>query len=413
MAEREVSPDESPSSSSSYRAILGVPGFGRIVSSALLTRAANQMYALVLVLFVLARFHSPQLAGLAVLFSIAPGLILSPIAGAVLDRGARVPLIVLDYAVGAAAMTLLSVLAITHHLPSPALLLIVAVASLTQPLSAAGLRSLLPLIVPRALWDRVNAVDSAAYLVATVMGPGLGGAVVAIVGSTHALLVPAAILFAGAVLLTGIPVPPIERATTPMLRDAWQGLVYVLRNPALRMLAVMVSVFNVGSGAMTVAIPVLVVERLHGGSSETGVMFAVMGGAGIVSGVAVGRFDSEGKERRLLTVGALISAAALGLLVLAPSVTLAIVAMALSGAGNGPLDLGLFSLRQRATDAAWFGRAFAVSMSLNYLGIPVGAALAGPVVARSVTATLALAAAVMGASAAAPALVGRRRSSAS
>jgi predicted MFS family arabinose efflux permease len=138
-----------------------------------------------------------------------------------------------------------------------------------------------------------------------------------------------------------------------------------------------------------------------------------MGGAGIVSGVAVGRFDSEGKERRLLTVGALISAAALGLLVLAPSVTLAIVAMALSGAGNGPLDLGLFSLRQRATDAAWFGRAFAVSMSLNYLGIPVGAALAGPVVARSVTATLALAAVVMCASAAAPALVGRRRPSAS
>src|SRR5205814_10568411 len=134
MAEQQPSSDEA--ASSSYRALLGVPGFGRIGTSALLTRAANQMYALVLVLFVLARFHSPQLAGLAVLCSIAPGLILSPIAGAVLDRGARVPLIVLDYVVGAASMTVLSVLALTHHLPSPALPAIVAVASFPLPLRA-------------------------------------------------------------------------------------------------------------------------------------------------------------------------------------------------------------------------------------------------------------------------------------
>jgi len=58
------------------------------------------MYALLLVLFVLARFHSPQLAGLAVLCSVVPGLMLSPVAGAVLDRGARVPLVIVDYASG-------------------------------------------------------------------------------------------------------------------------------------------------------------------------------------------------------------------------------------------------------------------------------------------------------------------------
>jgi len=38
------------------------------------------------VLFVLQRYQSPSLAGLTVLLSILPGLALSPVAGALLDR---------------------------------------------------------------------------------------------------------------------------------------------------------------------------------------------------------------------------------------------------------------------------------------------------------------------------------------
>ncbi len=68
--------------------------------------------------------------------------------------------------------------------------------------------------------------------------------------------------------------------------------------------------------------------------------------------------------------------------------------MALGGLANGPLDLALFSLRQRRTDPSWFGRAFAVSMSLNFSGIPVGSALSGPLVSSSITLTLALGAAI-------------------
>jgi hypothetical protein len=58
--------------------------------------------------------------------------------------------------------------------------------------------------------------------------------------------------------------------------------------------------------------------------------------------------------------------------------------MALNGFLNGPLDIALFTLRQRRTDPAWTGRAFAVSMSFNYVGIPIGAAIAGIVAGRSI-----------------------------
>jgi hypothetical protein len=58
------------------------------------------------------------------------------------------------------------------------------------------------------------------------------------------------------------------------------------------------------------------------------------------------------------------------------------------GVSAGPFDIGLFTLRQRRTDPAWFGRAFAVSMSLNSAGSPIGSALAGPLIAASLNVAL-------------------------
>jgi hypothetical protein len=47
---------------------------------------------------------------------------------------------------------------------------------------------------------------------------------------------------------------------------------------------------------------------------------------------------------------------------------------------TGVRDIAMFSLRQRAIDPAWLGRAMSISMSLNMLGFPLGSALAGPAI---------------------------------
>ena len=54
--------------------------------------------------------------------------------------------------------------------------------------------------------------------------------------------------------------------------------------------------------------------------------------------------------------------------------------MAIQGLLNGPMDVALFTLRQRRTDPAWMGRAFAISMAMNFLGYPFGAAIGGTLV---------------------------------
>src|SRR5438132_8493432 len=74
----------------------------------MLARTASQIMLLTLVLFVLQRFHSPSLAGVTVFLSIAPGVALSPIAGALLDRHGRMRLITLDYLVGFVTLALIA-----------------------------------------------------------------------------------------------------------------------------------------------------------------------------------------------------------------------------------------------------------------------------------------------------------------
>ena len=85
-------------------------------------------------------------------------------------------------------------------------------------------------------------------------------------------------------------------------------------------------------------------------------------------------------------------AIALGLLLLAANVAMVFAAMSVTGFLNGPGDVTMFTLRQRRTDPAWFGRAFAVSSSFNFSGYPLGAAVAGAIVGYALQPAIALAA---------------------
>ncbi len=365
----------------SYRSLLRVRGLPRLVGATLLGRTAGQMLTVAVVLFVLQRFHSATLAGVTVFAYTFPGVVVSPLAGALLDRLGRVSLIRLDYWVAAVAVALVVVLNAAGVLTPPLLVAIAVLGSLTNPLSSAGTRSLFPLLVPRHLWDRANAVDSMGFLAALVVGSPLAALIAGLVGRPAALATTAAVFSVAALTLTGtgslIPVRG-RSGRGSLARQSWEGLEYVARNPTLRGLALSLSVTNVGVGVLIVALPVVVLDHLHLNAAVVGALWVISAlGGGVGAGLA-GRSGSHGRERGLIVGGVLASSAAFVAIALAPNLVVIVLAMAVFGAGGGLTDIGLFSIRQRRTDPAWYGRAFAVSMNLNYSGSPVGSAIAGP-----------------------------------
>jgi hypothetical protein len=70
----------------SYRDLLRISGLSPLIVAVILSRLAGRMFILTLVLFVLAKFSSPALAGWLTFAAIVPGLLISPIAGVLLDR---------------------------------------------------------------------------------------------------------------------------------------------------------------------------------------------------------------------------------------------------------------------------------------------------------------------------------------
>jgi len=237
----------------------------------------------------------------------------------------------------------------------------------------------------------LNAIDSNGYVVASIFGPPLAATMVALLGGPVAIVLIGLLFGVAAVILWPVPDPDTDaHSTGSLLRDAWEGLRYTWANPSLRGLGFSVTTLNVAGGMMTILIPIIVLERLHLSELVVGGVFAIQGVFGLVAGLFAGRVDTRGRERTLIAWPMLVFAPATALLVIGGSIVPVVISMAVIGLVSGPMDVAMFTLRQRRTDSAWLGRAFAVSMSFNFAGFPIGSAIAGTLAGRSIEAAIAV-----------------------
>lgn len=349
-----------------YRQVLRSPRVAPLLGAALFSRLAEQMFTLVLVLHVFEVFGSASLAGVVVFAAIAPGLLVSPLAGALLDRAGVVRSIVADLVASAVLVAALA-------FASADVLLIVVLAalySLTSPLNIAGVRVLLPRLVPRHAAERANALDSALFTLVEVLGPVLAGTVFALAGARTAMLVVAALYCLACPLMLLLPSERSERAEhPPLLRSTLDGVRYVLTHPTLRALVVSYGLYQVAWGVLVVAVPAVA------GEARAGLLWGAAGLTGLVGALVAGHVLREGRERAAMIAGTAATAAAV--LVASAGVVGLAIGLSVVGLVSGLVNVGLLTLRQRRTDPDRLGRVLAVSISLNVLGMPIGSAVGG------------------------------------
>jgi MFS family permease len=383
-----------------YRQIITLPKVSGLLLSACVSRLAGRMFGLAIVLYVLDHAGSAALAGWVAFASIAPGFVISPLAGALLDRAGEARAIMIDMAVSAALLTTLVVTSRAGAGGVPLLLTLAAAYSLTSPLSAAGIRALIPRLVPEHALDRANALDTGSFALINVLGPFLAGPLFALTGADSTMLVIAALYAAGALSLVAMGGATRTSAgarvpSRPLLREAAAGLAYLVRHRTLRGLAVAYSLYQAAWGILVVAVPVGAVRHLAGGwsaDSLTGLLWAVAGLAGVAGAMVAGHVRTLGRERAVIAAGALATSVVIfpvselfGLAGLG-------VGLALVGFLEGPIDVGVLTLRQRRADPDRLGRVLAVSISLNMAGLPLGSAIGGLLVTWSSSAAFAAAA---------------------
>ncbi len=354
------------------------------------------MFSLLIILHALSRFGSHEFAGWLSFAGMVPGLIVSPVLGALLDRVGAQRAIVMDLIVSSVLVATLVIVDVLGLASQSTLLLIGSIYSLTNPLGAAGIRTLLPRLVSAADLDRINAVDTAIYAVVDVLGPALAGALFSFLGGTATFAVVAV-----AYGIAASCVIPIQLAgghsncTGSIWRQAMDGLALVVKEPTLRGLAISYSLYQMTWGALVIVVPVIIGLHFQAPASDrlTGFLWAIVGLSGAVGALIVGRIRRTGRERIVMAIGMGVTAIACWPVAACIGSAGLVIGLVIAGMAAGPIDVGLLTLRQRRTEPSKFGRVLSVSMSLNLSGFPIGSAIAGMLVGVSASGVFLFAAA--------------------
>ncbi|MFF1487477.1 MFS transporter [Streptomyces sp. NPDC058319] len=392
-----------------YRQVLASRNVPQLLLAASLSRLAHGMLLFVIVLYALAEFDSASVAGMCGFFLTLPGFLISPVAGAVLDRFGALRAVALDTAASGLIIGAIAVFSLADRLVPVILYVLLALFSLTSPLTDGGIRTLFPQFVPDSAYDRANALDLSTYSVIEVGGPLVAGTLFAALGANPTLITVAAMYgLAGlslALLRTGTPTGAGTAAEATgtgamsadaadaadatadaagprphLLRSAWEGVVYLLRNATLRGLAVSYSLFQVSYGMLVLIVPVAIARWGTEGDASSrwvGVVWAVAGLCGGMGALVAGKLVRAGVERRYLVGATALAAVAIFPLSALGSLVALTVGLAAFGLMEGTVNVSLLSLRQRRTDPGWLGRIMTVSISVNLIGFPIGTAAGG------------------------------------
>jgi MFS family permease len=227
---------------------------------------------------------------------------------------------------------------------------------------------------------QANAALNIAFSTTFVLGPAIGGAVVAAAGAPTALFIDVGSFLLGAALLADLH-PHVENAGGDTVRARLAAAREHVRSvPMLRRLfaAEFVALLFIESGA---PIEVTFVKAtLHSGDRGVGLLLT-MWGAGAVLGSLVFARMVRWPLGPLLGAGTLgIGAAYLGLAA-APSLALACVAGLVGGVGNGLQWPSMISAVQKLTPDPLQGRLMGAAESLGSMCVALGLPLGGALVA--------------------------------
>jgi len=302
--------------------------------------------------------------------------------GAVLRRIGAWRTMVLADAVRAPLMLAIPAL---HWLGSDAFAPIVVLAFLLGALAGpyfAAQKVIVPELIgeDEALVGQANALFQGATRITMLLGPVLGGVLIAAVSAPWALVVDAATYVVSAtILLTLVPRP---RTAPPPEEDVGvrRGLRFLVREPLLRL---WVPIFAVGDTAWTaffVSIPVLVVARFDADPETAGWLLAAFGLGAVLGNALAYRFLLRRIDGlRLIALFVLGQAAPLWLLVTYPSAPLAALALGLSGVANGIVNPPIHSLLTLRVPPPLRPSVLTVQMIVFGLAQPLGVFGVGPV----------------------------------
>jgi len=266
---------------------------------------------------------SPLVLGLLSAARFGPSLLGAPFAGVITDRFPRRPLVLLTQSASLVQASLLAALTLSGAVRVWHVLALAFLQGIVDTMDMPARQTLQVDIVGIEDLQSAVSLNSSAFNAARMLGPAVGGALVAAWGEGVCFAVNAASYLAVLVALLMIRTPPAVRAPSGSLRsDLVEGLRFAWGYPEVRLTLAAVAVTSTFGLSYMTLLPVFARDVLHAGATGFGVLVG-SAGLGAVFG-ALGAATRSGARGAHLVMALGQSALGVGLVALALTTHLAV-----------------------------------------------------------------------------------------
>jgi len=365
--------------------VLAVRSFRLLTGGQLASTMGDYCYAVALPWLVLSTHGGPVLLGAVLACYGVPRTALISVGGVLTDKvGARTIMLSADVlrCVLVAVMALLA----THHVATLATLgPLAALIGAGEGLYIPASFTILPSLLEPSQLAAGNGVSQSAIRAGSLLGPALGGALVATAGSGPAFAVDAGSFAVSALSLALIPGRRRKKAASakprgvPSASDAVSqlGLLDLLRRSrAMQVFIIVIIVANLtGGGLVGVALPALAHARY--GAGGYGALLACLAAGGLAGTLLSARTGNLRKPTIVATLGFAVYGVAICLIPYLGGEAGAAAALVVFGGTQGLSNSIFFTAGQRWTPPHVLGRVMAMMMTCTYGTYPASVALAG------------------------------------
>ncbi|WP_246116322.1 MFS transporter [Denitromonas halophila] len=228
---------------------------------------------------------------------------------------------------------ILAALSFAGQLSAPLLLMLTFANGIGMAMRWPVFAAIVPDVVPRADLPAALALNGIAMNMSRVIGPVIAGALLASVGSAYVYLLNAVLAVIAFMLILRWRSEPVVSALPGERFFAAMrvGLQHVTQSPRMRVVLMRIFLFFLQSVSLTALLPLIARRLGDGGPGAFTTLLVAMGGGAVVMALNLTRLRQRIRRDAMVYWGVCVHAVAAVAVVLAPTLWLAVPAMAVAG----------------------------------------------------------------------------------
>ena len=265
-----------------------------------------------------------------------PLLVLAPFAGVLVDRWNRHRMLVITQVLSALQSLALAVLALSGRITVAEIIALQVLQGVINAFDTPARQAfVVEMVNDRADLPNAIALNSSMFNASRIIGPTIGGLIIAAVGEGWCFMIDAISYVAVILSLLAMRLPErgAPRARARMLEELHSGVRYVLGFPPVRELLINVALIGTMGMPYAVLMPVFASKVLHGGPHTLGLLMTASGLGALAGTVYLASRHSVVGLGKVIVAATMMLSAGLIVFSLSHSLWLSMSALPLVGAG--------------------------------------------------------------------------------